>query len=152
MFMCVVNLKSVNKLDLTWKQSFLIKCITKVAGKVSFENLIELTTLVFHSRLVSTVSNVFTSAMKVLKLSAGNMVIWYRSYETHFLSVTFRTRIFGPWISFQLSLIFVGRTSVHSRKEITRCVCEVVSALWHFVKAQEKFYKRKGTKYRIDGN
>ena len=24
MFMCVVNLKSVNKLDLTWKQSFLI--------------------------------------------------------------------------------------------------------------------------------
>ena len=25
MFMCVVNLESVNKLDLTWKQSFLIK-------------------------------------------------------------------------------------------------------------------------------
>ena len=25
MFMCVVNLKSVNKLDLTWKQSFLIE-------------------------------------------------------------------------------------------------------------------------------
>jgi hypothetical protein len=24
MFMCFVNLKSVNKLDLTWKQSFLI--------------------------------------------------------------------------------------------------------------------------------
>ena len=24
MFMCVVNLKAVNKLDLTWKQSFLI--------------------------------------------------------------------------------------------------------------------------------
>jgi len=24
MFMCVVNLKSVNKLDFTWKQSFLI--------------------------------------------------------------------------------------------------------------------------------
>jgi hypothetical protein len=24
MFMCVVNLKLVNKLDLTWKQSFLI--------------------------------------------------------------------------------------------------------------------------------
>ncbi len=24
MFMCVVNLESVNKLDLTWKQSFLI--------------------------------------------------------------------------------------------------------------------------------
>jgi hypothetical protein len=26
MFMCVVNLKAVNKLDLTWKQSFLIWC------------------------------------------------------------------------------------------------------------------------------
>jgi len=26
MFMCVVNLKAVNKLDLTWKQSFLIIC------------------------------------------------------------------------------------------------------------------------------
>ncbi len=25
MFMCVVNLKAVNKLDLTWKQSFLIE-------------------------------------------------------------------------------------------------------------------------------
>jgi hypothetical protein len=25
MFMCVVNRKSVNKLDLTWKQSFLIQ-------------------------------------------------------------------------------------------------------------------------------
>ncbi len=30
MFMCVVNLKSVNKLDLTWKQSFLIVVRTKV--------------------------------------------------------------------------------------------------------------------------
>jgi len=28
MFMCVVNQKSVNKLDLTWKQSFLIRSIT----------------------------------------------------------------------------------------------------------------------------
>ena len=27
MFMCVVNQKSVNKLDLTWKQSFLISVI-----------------------------------------------------------------------------------------------------------------------------
>jgi hypothetical protein len=28
MFMCVVNLKSVNKFDLTWKQSFLIALLT----------------------------------------------------------------------------------------------------------------------------
>jgi hypothetical protein len=28
MFMCVVNLKPVNKLDLTWKQSFLIMNFT----------------------------------------------------------------------------------------------------------------------------
>jgi hypothetical protein len=27
MFMCVVNLKSGNKLDLTWKQSFLISVV-----------------------------------------------------------------------------------------------------------------------------
>ncbi len=27
MFMCVVNLESVNKLDLTWKQSFLIELL-----------------------------------------------------------------------------------------------------------------------------
>jgi hypothetical protein len=30
MFMCVVNLKLVNKLDLTWKQSFLIKLQIKI--------------------------------------------------------------------------------------------------------------------------
>jgi hypothetical protein len=30
MFMCVVNLKSVNKLDLTWKQSFLIAGKAKI--------------------------------------------------------------------------------------------------------------------------
>jgi len=32
--MCVVNLKSVNKLDLTWKQSFLIQ--TKFAPTTFF--------------------------------------------------------------------------------------------------------------------
>ncbi len=30
MFMCVVNLKAVNKLDLTWKQSFLILVDSKI--------------------------------------------------------------------------------------------------------------------------
>jgi hypothetical protein len=30
MFMCVVNQKSVNKLDLTWKQSFLILVDSKI--------------------------------------------------------------------------------------------------------------------------
>jgi hypothetical protein len=30
MFMCVVHRKSVNKLDLTWKQSFLIRILTNV--------------------------------------------------------------------------------------------------------------------------
>ncbi len=29
MFMCVVHLKAVNKLDLTWKQSFLIDILKK---------------------------------------------------------------------------------------------------------------------------
>jgi hypothetical protein len=35
MFRCVVNLKSVNKLDLTWKQSFLI-IVTMVQSKLKF--------------------------------------------------------------------------------------------------------------------
>jgi hypothetical protein len=34
MFMCVVNLKSVNKLDLTWKQSFLIRVTSRWGGWV----------------------------------------------------------------------------------------------------------------------
>ena len=44
MFMCVVNLKSVNKLDLTWKQSFLILVDSELFGRRSlyqFERLPE---------------------------------------------------------------------------------------------------------------
>jgi len=44
MFMCVVNLKSVNKLDLTWKQSFLILVDSELFGRRSlyqFEGLSE---------------------------------------------------------------------------------------------------------------
>ena len=44
MFMCVVNLKSVNKLDLTWKQSFLILVDSEIFGRRSlyqFERLSE---------------------------------------------------------------------------------------------------------------
>ncbi len=33
--MCVVNLKSVNKLDLTWKQSFLINVTYKLPDVIS---------------------------------------------------------------------------------------------------------------------
>ena len=35
MFMCVVNLESVNKLDLTWKQSFLILVDSELFGRRS---------------------------------------------------------------------------------------------------------------------
>jgi hypothetical protein len=35
MFMCVVNRKSVNKLDLTWKQSFLILVDSELFGRRS---------------------------------------------------------------------------------------------------------------------
>ena len=35
MFMCVVNLKAVNKLDLTWKQSFLILVDSELFGRRS---------------------------------------------------------------------------------------------------------------------
>ena len=44
MFMCVVNLESVNKLDLTWKQSFLILVDSELFGRCSlyqFERLAE---------------------------------------------------------------------------------------------------------------
>ena len=44
MFMCVVNLESVNKLDLTWKQSFLILVDSELFGRRSlyqFERLSE---------------------------------------------------------------------------------------------------------------
>ena len=44
MFMCVVNLKPVNKLDLTWKQSFLILVDSELFGRRSlyqFERLSE---------------------------------------------------------------------------------------------------------------
>jgi hypothetical protein len=41
MFMCVVNLKLVNKLDLTWKQSFLIPgCWSQVSQEVSEADLV----------------------------------------------------------------------------------------------------------------
>ena len=40
MFMCVVNLKAVNKLDLTWKQSFLILFVSP-NFKISLGNFCE---------------------------------------------------------------------------------------------------------------
>jgi hypothetical protein len=39
MFMCVVNLKPVNKLDLTWKQSFLILVDSELFGRRSLYQL-----------------------------------------------------------------------------------------------------------------
>ena len=39
MFMCVVNLKAVNKLDLTWKQSFLILVDSELFGRRSLYQL-----------------------------------------------------------------------------------------------------------------
>ena len=39
MFMCVVNQKSVNKLDLTWKQSFLILVDSELFGRRSLYQL-----------------------------------------------------------------------------------------------------------------
>ena len=53
MFMCVVNLKSVNKLDLTWKQSFLILVDSELFGRRSlyqFERLSEETNQTISTR------------------------------------------------------------------------------------------------------
>ena len=52
MFMCVVNLKLVNKLDLTWKQSFLILVDSELFGRRSlyqFERLSEETKNHFYT-------------------------------------------------------------------------------------------------------
>ena len=53
MFMCVVNLESVNKLDLTWKQSFLILVDSELFGRRSlyqFERLSEETNQTISTR------------------------------------------------------------------------------------------------------
>ena len=53
MFMCVVNLESVNKLDLTWKQSFLILVDSELFGRRSlyqFEKLSEETEQTISTR------------------------------------------------------------------------------------------------------
>ena len=53
MFMCVVNLKLVNKLDLTWKQSFLILVDSELFGRRSlyqFERLSEETEQTISTR------------------------------------------------------------------------------------------------------
>ncbi len=49
MFMCVVNRKSVNKLDLTWKQSFLILPIPN--------NTYQFQTVLTNSKQYQTVTN-----------------------------------------------------------------------------------------------
>ena len=53
MFMCVVNPKPVNKLDLTWKQSFLILVDSELFGRRSlyqFERLSEETKQTISTR------------------------------------------------------------------------------------------------------
>ena len=53
MFMCVGNLKSVNKLDLTWKQSLLILVDSELFGRRSlyqFERLSEETEQTISTR------------------------------------------------------------------------------------------------------
>ena len=53
MFMCVVNLKLINKLDLTWKQSFLILVDSELFGRRSlyqFERLSEETEQTISTR------------------------------------------------------------------------------------------------------
>ena len=60
MFMCVVNLKLVNKLDLTWKQSFLILVDSEIFGRRSlyqFERLSEETNQTHFYTLLKTKFN-----------------------------------------------------------------------------------------------
>jgi hypothetical protein len=60
MFMCVVNLKSVNKLDLTWKQSFLILVDSELFGRRSlyqFERLSEETYQTISTRYLKKIQH-----------------------------------------------------------------------------------------------
>jgi hypothetical protein len=60
MFMCVVNLKSVNKLDLTWKQSFLILVDSELFERRSlyqFERLSEETYQTISTRYLKKIQH-----------------------------------------------------------------------------------------------
>ena len=60
MFMCVVNLKSVNKLDLTWKQSFLILVDSALFARRSlyqFERLSEETYQTISTRYLKKIQH-----------------------------------------------------------------------------------------------
>ena len=60
MFMCVVNLKAVNKLDLTWKQSFLILVDSELFGRRSlyqFERLSEETHQTISTRYLKKIQH-----------------------------------------------------------------------------------------------
>ena len=60
MFMCVVNLKSVNKLDLTWKQSFLILVDSELFERRSlfqFERLSEETHQTISTRYLKKIQH-----------------------------------------------------------------------------------------------
>ena len=60
MFMCVENLESVNKLDLTWKQSFLILVDSELFGRRSlyqFERLSEETHQTISTRYLKKIQH-----------------------------------------------------------------------------------------------
>ena len=60
MFMCVVNLKLVNKLDLTWKQSFLILVDSELFERRSlyqFERLSEETYQTISTRYLKKIQH-----------------------------------------------------------------------------------------------
>jgi hypothetical protein len=60
MFMCVVNLKAVNKLDLTWKQSFLILVDSELFERRSlyqFERLSEETYQTISTRYLKKIQH-----------------------------------------------------------------------------------------------
>ena len=59
MFMCVVNLKSVNKLDLTWKQSFLILVDSELSDDAPCTSLKD-----FLKRLIKTISTRYSKKIQ----------------------------------------------------------------------------------------
>jgi hypothetical protein len=65
MFMCVVNLKSVNKLDLTWKQSFLI----------NLKPFLIYLQCIVHREYFSIIFNVKKCALYLIKYGRSNFLM-----------------------------------------------------------------------------
>jgi hypothetical protein len=67
MFMCAVNRKSVNKLDLTWKQSFLILVDSNFSDEAPCTSLIDFSEETTTNQLYTLLRRFNTVNIEILK-------------------------------------------------------------------------------------